>query len=51
VDLVVRAAGPRGPKAAEAGEVWAQAGSAEADLVAAEAASVVVDLAGGGNAR
>jgi hypothetical protein len=56
MDLVARAAGPQGPKAAEAGEAWALAGSAEVDLavvvadsVVVEADSAVVDLAGGGN--
>ena len=47
---MVRVAGPHGPKAAGAGEAWAQAGSAEVDLAAVEVASVVVDLADGGNA-
>ena len=53
---MVRAAGPRGRKAAGAGEAWALAGSVEdalavvaADSEAVEADSVVVDLAGGGD--
>ncbi len=49
-----RAVGPREPKAAGAGEAWAQAGSAAVDLAVVEAGLVVeaadsaaVDLAGG----
>jgi hypothetical protein len=51
---VARAAGPRGPKAAGAGEAWDLAGLVEGALAVAdsevvEADSEVVDLAGGGN--